>query len=78
MTDNFQHVKGAFTLYCGGDDVEIADVRFVLAHFGEDPAKVIAAFWQERRGDFLIVPLFAYGAVESFARNRASRRLCKL
>jgi hypothetical protein len=38
-------------------------VRFALAFFGEDPAKVIEQFWKEHRGDFVITPLFAYGAV---------------
>jgi len=63
VTEHFKHVRGGFTIYVGGDDVEIADVRFVLAHFGEDAAKVIESFWKERSGDFSIVPLFAYGAV---------------
>jgi hypothetical protein len=63
MTEFFKHVKGGFTIYVGGEDVEIADVRFVLAYFGEDATKVIEAFWQERRGEFSIVPLFAYGGV---------------
>jgi len=25
VTEHFKHVKGAFTLYCGGEDIEIAD-----------------------------------------------------
>ena len=62
MTEYFPHTKGGCTIYVDGHDAEIADVRFVLAYFGEDPAKVIAQFWQEHRGDFAIVPLFAYGA----------------
>jgi hypothetical protein len=35
----------------------------VLAFFGEDPAKVVEAFWQEHRGDFTVVQVFGYGAV---------------
>ena len=63
MTEYFKHVRGGSTIYLGGDHVEITDTRFVLAHYGEDADKVIEAFWDERRGDFLIIPLFAYGAV---------------
>ena len=63
MTEFFPHTKGGFTIYAGGNDVEITDVRFVLAHFGEDAAKVIEQFWKERRGDFVLVPVFAYGGV---------------
>ena len=63
MTEYFKHVRGGFTLYCHGDSGDIADVRYVLGIFGEDPAKILEAFWQERTGDFLVVPLFAYGGV---------------
>lgn len=62
MTEHFQHVRGGFTLYLGGDHGDISDCRFVLGHFGEDADKIIKAFWQERRGDFVVVPLFCYGA----------------
>src|SRR5207342_2300197 len=62
MTDHFQHVKGGFTIYSGGSDVEIPDVRFALANFGEDAAKIVERFWR-RSGDFVVVPLFAYGGV---------------
>ncbi len=63
MTEHFEHTRGSFTIYVGGRDDAIDNVRFVLAFFGEDPAKVIEAFWKEHRGDYAIVPLFAYGAV---------------
>jgi hypothetical protein len=63
MTEFFPHTKGGFTIYAGGSDVEITDVRFVLANFGEDAAKVIEQFWKERCGDFVLVPVFAYGGV---------------
>ena len=65
MTDHFPHVRGSFSIYCGGRDDAIDQVRFVLAFFGEDPAKIVEAFWKEHRysGDFTIVPLFAFGAV---------------
>ena len=63
MTDHFPHVRGSFSIYVGGRDDTIDNVRFVLAFFGEDPTKVIEAFWQEHHGDYAIVPLFAYGAV---------------
>ena len=63
MSDLFQHVKGGFTIYAGGSDVEIPDVRFALANFGEDAALVVERFWRERNGDFVVVPLFGYGGV---------------
>jgi hypothetical protein len=63
VTELFQHVKGGFTIYAGGSDVEIPDVRFALANFGEDAAKIVERFWRERSGDFIIVPLFGYGGV---------------
>jgi hypothetical protein len=62
MTEGFfPHVRGGITIYCGGANDAITNVRFVLAYFGEDPTKVIEEFWKEHRGDFLIVPVFAYG-----------------
>ena len=63
MTEYFPHVRGGCTIYVGGHDTEITDVRFVLAFYGEDPEKVIEAFWREYRGDFVVVPLFGFGAV---------------
>ena len=62
-TQYFPHIRGGCTVYVGGHDTEITDVRFVLAFYGEDPEKIVAAFWKEHRGDFVIVPLFGFGAV---------------
>ena len=56
----FGRVKGGMTLHC--EDVEGTSVRFILGRFGEDPTKLIDAFWEEQTGDFEIVPLFSYGA----------------
>jgi hypothetical protein len=58
----FPHTKGGITMYCGGDDAAITDARFVLGIFGEDANKIVAACSRERRGDFVLVPLFAYGS----------------
>jgi hypothetical protein len=57
----FGRVKGGMTLHC--EDVEGISVRFILGYFGEDPAKLIAAFWKEQEGaaSFQVVPVFAYG-----------------
>ena len=63
MTEFFSSVRGARSVYCSSDDGQLTDARFVLARFGEDPDKVVAAFWREHGdGRFSIVPLFAYGA----------------
>jgi hypothetical protein len=62
MTELFPHVRGSFSIYVGGRADAIDQVRFVLAFFGEDPAKVVEQFWKEHRsGDFTVVPLFGYG-----------------
>jgi hypothetical protein len=54
----FARISGGMTLYT--DEGE--SVRFCLAHYGEDARKVVEAFWKERKeGDFVIVPVFAYG-----------------
>lgn len=63
MTEFFPHVRGGCTIYVGGHDTEAINVRFVLANFGEDAEKVIEQFWREYRGDFVVVPLFGFGAV---------------
>lgn len=60
MTEYFDRLKGGTTIYYGSEGV--SDVRLILMHFGEDPARVIDAFWQEKKGDFLVVPIVAYGA----------------
>jgi hypothetical protein len=63
MTEFFSSVRGALSVYCSSDDGQLTDARFVLARFGEDPDKVVAAFWREHGdGRFAIVPLFAYGS----------------
>jgi hypothetical protein len=61
MTEYFPHVRGSFSIYVGGRDDAIDTVRFVLGFFGEDPAKIVEAFWKEHRGDFTVIPLFAHG-----------------
>jgi hypothetical protein len=61
-TDHFSRTSGSFTLYTGSEKDHMAQVRFCLARFGEDPDKVLKAFWTEHKtGDFAVVPLFAYG-----------------
>jgi hypothetical protein len=62
VSDFFGSVRGALSTYCDNNDGALTDARFVLARFGEDPEKVVAAFWREHAdGRFSIVPLFAYG-----------------
>jgi hypothetical protein len=63
MTGFFPHTRGSFTLYCGGADDAISNVRFVLGHFGEDAQLIVEQFWKEHRGDYTIVPVFGYGGV---------------
>ena len=63
MTDFFPHVRGSFSIYVGGRDDAIDNVRFVLGFFGEDAQLIVEQFWREHRGDFVVVPLFGYGAV---------------
>lgn len=61
MSEFFSQIKGGFSVHVEED--AFAGVRFALARFGEDPDKVLAAFWKENSiGDFELVPLFAYGA----------------
>jgi hypothetical protein len=48
-------------LYISGPETGTTDVRFALCRHGEDVTKVLEAFWRERRGDFLAVPLVGYG-----------------
>jgi hypothetical protein len=61
VTEYFDKVRGGCTLYYGSEGVN--DVRFVLMHFGEDPSRVIEAFWSEKKGgDFVVTPIVAYGA----------------
>jgi hypothetical protein len=62
VSEFFASVRGALSVYCDNNDGTLTDARFILARFGEDPDKVIAAFWREHAdGRFSIVPLFAYG-----------------
>jgi hypothetical protein len=65
VTEFFPHVRGSFSIYVGGDGDTIENVRFVLANFGEDPARVVEMFWKQRGGggDYVVVPLFGYGGV---------------
>ena len=63
MADLFPHIRGSFSIYVGDRSDAIDNVRFVLGFFGEDAQLIIEQFWKEHRGDFTVVPLFAYGAV---------------
>ena len=64
MSNYFTAVKGGFSIHVEED--EFAGVRFCLARFGEDPDKVLDAFWRENNSsDFEIVPVFAYGSPPS-------------
>jgi hypothetical protein len=61
VTEYFDRLRGGTTLYFGSEG--ISDVRLILMHYGEDPIRVIEAFWQERKGgDFCVVPITAYGS----------------
>ena len=62
MAEFFGSVRGALSVYCDSNDGTLTDARFILARFGEDPDKVVAAFWREHNsGNFAVIPLFAYG-----------------
>jgi hypothetical protein len=61
MTEYFGRVRGAPTTYLDATDGNMTDVRLCIARFGEDPEKVLKAFWKEHDGTFAVVPLFAYG-----------------
>ena len=56
-------MRGSFSIYVGGRDDAIDNVRFVLAFFGEDPTRSSRRFGKSISGDYVVVPLFAYGAV---------------
>jgi hypothetical protein len=63
VTEFFGSVRGALSVYCSSDEGQLTDARFVLARFGEDQDKVVAAFFHEHSdARFSIVPLFAYGS----------------
>ena len=63
MSEFFGSVRGALSFYCSSDEGQLTDARFVLARFGEDQDKVVAAFFHEHSdARFSIVPLFAYGS----------------
>ena len=47
MTEFFGSVRGALSVYCSSDEGQLTDARFVLARFGEDQDKVVAAFFHE-------------------------------
>jgi hypothetical protein len=63
MAEFFGKVRGALSCYCDDNDGMLTDARFVLCRFGEDPDKVVEAFWREYEGSqaFSIIPLFARG-----------------
>jgi hypothetical protein len=62
VTEFFNSVRGALSVYCDSNDGMLTDARFILARHGEDPDKVVAAFWREHNsGNFAVIPLFAYG-----------------
>ena len=65
MADFFSHIRGSYSIYVGGRDDGIDNVRFVLGFFGEDAQLIIEQFYKEhpRATDFTVVPLFAFGAV---------------
>jgi hypothetical protein len=45
VSEFFSAIKGGFSVHVSEDD--FVGVRFALARFGEDPDKVVAAFWKE-------------------------------
>jgi hypothetical protein len=61
MTEFFGHVRGGTTTYVGGDGNTITECRHILIYFGEDVSRCIEQFWREHRGDFVVVPITAYG-----------------
>ena len=63
MTNFFEHVRGGFSIHVANEGDGVPNVRFALARFGEDPDRVLAAFWSETNSaDCEIIPLFAYGS----------------
>jgi hypothetical protein len=63
VSEFFKHVNGGFSMHVDGDGDAITNVRFALARFGEDPARVLKAFWEETQsGNFEVVILYAHGS----------------
>jgi hypothetical protein len=59
---DFEHAHGRFTLYVDTDGDHLTDVRFILGMIGEDSELLVQKFWKEEgEGDFLVIPVFAYG-----------------
>src|SRR5262245_47287087 len=59
MSHEFSRVVSPVPCYVGPD----INVRFVLAHHGEDLGKVLAAFWRSgKEGEFLPALIVAHGA----------------
>jgi hypothetical protein len=58
----FEHPRSVGTIYCDKEGDSLADCRFLLARFGEDPSRVVEAFWNEwPAGNFQVAPIFSYG-----------------
>lgn len=63
MTNFFEHIRGGFSIHVSNEGDGVPNVRFALARFGEDPDRVIGAFWKETNSaDCEVIPLFAYGS----------------
>jgi hypothetical protein len=59
---DFEHAHGRFTLYVDTDGDHLTDARFILGMVGEDEELLVQKFWKEEgKGDFLVIPVFAYG-----------------
>jgi hypothetical protein len=54
VTEFFGSVRGALSVYCSSDEGQLTDARFVLARFGEDQDKVVAAFFHEQSDRALV------------------------
>lgn len=63
MTEYFNKVRGALSVYCDDNDGMLTDARFLLCRHGEDADLCCEAFWREYTGSqsFAIIPLFARG-----------------
>ena len=70
MVEYFDKVRSAPSTYVDSNDGMMTDVRLVIYRHGEDPQKVIAAFYAEHReANFAIIPLPSFG-------NPPRRDLC--
>jgi hypothetical protein len=63
MTEYFDKVRSAPSAYVDSNDGALTDVRIVIYRHGEDPQRVIQAFYEEHRGhcNFAVIPLASYG-----------------